>query len=197
MARPRQFDKNEVLEKAMLCFWQNGYEGSSLKNLEEATGIGRISLYNTFQDKEHLFIAAQNMYYQSSNDFMSQFYNENATLDDLVKFIQNVISKDPDEAPAKFGCLMVNTALDTKTISDQIAENVKNYRQMIIGHYKSLLGRLQKNGEIRSDINIDSAAEFIIGSFWGAMSISRLYKDRSVAKLQLDMVIETIKGWST
>ncbi len=195
MARPRQFDENEVLEKAMLCFWQNGYEGASLKDLEKATGVGRISLYNTFQDKEHLFIAAQNMYYQWSDNFMSQFYSDNATLDDIVQFIQNMTSNNPEEAPEKFGCLMANTALDTKTISDQIAENVKKYRQMIMDHYRHLLSRLQKNGEIRSDLNIDSAAEFIIGSFWGAMSISRLYQDRSVAKPQLDMVIDAIENW--
>ena len=126
---------------------------------------------------------------------MTQFFNDNATLDDLIKFIEQTTSSNPAEAPAKFGCLMANTALDTKTITDQIAENVKSYRLMVKGHYKSLLERSQKNGEIRADINVDSAAEFIVGSFWGAMSISRLYQDRSVAKPQLDMVIETIKGW--
>src|SRR5688572_658461 len=53
--RPRTFDDREVLDRAALLFWQNGYAGTGLADLERATGLGRQSLYGAFGDKRALF----------------------------------------------------------------------------------------------------------------------------------------------
>ncbi|HRV92857.1 MAG TPA: helix-turn-helix domain-containing protein, partial [Anaerolineae bacterium] len=57
MARPREFDENEVLDKAMDLFWQKGYEATSIQELLTAMGISRGSLYDAFGDKHALFLA--------------------------------------------------------------------------------------------------------------------------------------------
>lgn len=58
MARQREFDKQQVIERAMLLFWQQGYEATSMRDLQKATGISSSSMYEVFGDKRALFLAA-------------------------------------------------------------------------------------------------------------------------------------------
>ena len=62
MAGVKQFDRDEVIERAMDLFWQRGYESTSVDDLVEATGINRGSLYGTFGDKRRLFLATIDRY---------------------------------------------------------------------------------------------------------------------------------------
>ncbi|WP_456677935.1 TetR/AcrR family transcriptional regulator [Bradyrhizobium sp. RDM12] len=55
MSRPREFDETEVMDKALELFWRQGYEGTSLNDLLDATGLTKSSLYAAFGSKEDLF----------------------------------------------------------------------------------------------------------------------------------------------
>src|SRR5207249_2480008 len=60
--RPRTFDPNLALDRALEVFWRKGYEGASLSDLTKATGINRPSLYAAFGNKENLFRLALDRY---------------------------------------------------------------------------------------------------------------------------------------
>ena len=62
MARPKEFDIDQVLDRATELFWTKGYEETSMRDLEEGLGVGRQSLYSTFGDKRDLFLAALDRY---------------------------------------------------------------------------------------------------------------------------------------
>lgn len=62
MARPREFDIDQALERAMNVFWTKGYEGASLQDLLEAMNIARGSLYKAFEDKHSVYLAALDRY---------------------------------------------------------------------------------------------------------------------------------------
>jgi TetR/AcrR family transcriptional repressor of nem operon len=62
MARPREFDRDQVLEQAMELFWHYGYAGTSLEQLDRATKLKRGSLYNAFGDKRRLFLESLDRY---------------------------------------------------------------------------------------------------------------------------------------
>src|ERR1700674_5103645 len=66
--RPRSFDREAALERAMEVFWRQGFEGSSLHDLTEAMGINPPSLYAAFGDKEHLFLEAVERYQAKRGD---------------------------------------------------------------------------------------------------------------------------------
>jgi AcrR family transcriptional regulator len=56
MGRNKQFERDDVTEKALQAFWRKGYVDTSLKDLEEATGVFKPVLYSEFGDKEGLFL---------------------------------------------------------------------------------------------------------------------------------------------
>jgi AcrR family transcriptional regulator len=60
--RPKEFDREEALRRAIRVFWENGFAGTSTDDLVRAMGIGRQSLYDTFGDKRGLFLAALRVY---------------------------------------------------------------------------------------------------------------------------------------
>src|ERR1051326_3516607 len=62
MARHKEFDREEALQKAMEVFWERGYEATSIQDLVEQMGINRQSLYDTFGDKHALYLAALDHY---------------------------------------------------------------------------------------------------------------------------------------
>jgi TetR/AcrR family transcriptional regulator, transcriptional repressor for nem operon len=66
MARPRAFDENTVLDAAMDCFWRDGYEATSIRELAAEMGINAPSLYNAFGDKRSLFREVLRRYVECS-----------------------------------------------------------------------------------------------------------------------------------
>src|SRR3982751_3383022 len=62
--RPRSFDEDQVLDQIMMLFWKKGYEATGLADLEQATGLGRQSLYGAFGDKRTLFLRIVDRYFQ-------------------------------------------------------------------------------------------------------------------------------------
>src|SRR6185312_856599 len=75
MARPKSFDENAVLDQAVELFRARGYEGTSLAELESHLGLGRQSLYNTFGDKQALFIKALDRYRRATGAAMADGLN--------------------------------------------------------------------------------------------------------------------------
>lgn len=68
MARPKEFDPEDVVEKAMQVFWRHGYENASLPDLLEGMGLTRGSLYKAFKDKKNLFLLVLDRYETTAVD---------------------------------------------------------------------------------------------------------------------------------
>lgn len=197
MARPKQFDEDEVLDKAMMCFWEKGFEGASVRELEKATGISRISLYNTFQDKEHLFMAVQNKYHGIAEGYLNQmFFSDDSDIENLEGFFTMLGAKITDDtSPSQYGCMMVNTVLNVDSIGQDVVDNVKKYREMMVGKFRAFLERMQDSEKIRSDVDIEEAANYLLGSMWGVLAVNRLYGDPTQAQPQINIVLQTIGSW--
>ena len=84
MARPPQFDRSEILEKATQLFWEHGYRGASVSDLVKATGLLPGSIYASFGNKEGVFIACLEYYSVKLEGNREQFERESSPLLSLI-----------------------------------------------------------------------------------------------------------------
>ncbi|MEM9872162.1 MAG: TetR/AcrR family transcriptional regulator [Pseudomonadota bacterium] len=195
MARPRKFDEQDVIDRAMIAFWQNGYDATAIGDLEAATGISRISIYNTFGDKEGLFLRALDSYHNRAIEIFQDGLAADG-LDAIAAFFDRLSEATPQDSPANFGCLMVNTVLDIRSASAAVQDRVQSYRAMIKGAFASALQNARRTGEMRAtDAVIDDRAEYLVGVLWGALATIRV-QCRTVAAAPLARVTaDVINGW--
>ena len=110
MARTRSFDENEVLGGAMQAFRRHGYEGVSVRQLEQATGLTSGSIYNAYGDKDGLFRAALAHYVDGFvAGRLAAHAGPGATLDDLEELFLSLFREPLTDG---FGCLVTNSAIE-------------------------------------------------------------------------------------
>jgi TetR/AcrR family transcriptional regulator, transcriptional repressor for nem operon len=125
MARPREFDLDEALERAMNVFWTKGYEGASLQDLLEAMNIARGSLYKAFQDKRSIYLSALDLY-----DRMEIQDTVDALLDrsagDGAKRIRLFLegARAPVVRHDRRGCFLCNAAVDQAPADPEVQTKV-------------------------------------------------------------------------
>src|SRR5579864_7728429 len=110
MGRPRSFDIDRALDRALLVFWRKGYEGASLSDLTKAVGVNRPSLYAAFGDKEELFRKALDRYLKGPAAYTQEALRESTARAIVERMLLG--AADLKTAGSKNGgCLMVQGAL--------------------------------------------------------------------------------------
>ena len=173
MSRPRKFDTDKALESAMLVFWRNGYEGSSLSELTAAMEINRPSLYGTFGDKEQLFFKALERYLA---DYGSKGVARLKEYDDITEaiaaFLDSIVEQlTNSQLPS--GCLIANCTLEC---GDRFAKIGRRLRQCHAETEQALYNRLelaQAQGQISEAEDIRALAQFFTMTMLGMGAMAR------------------------
>src|ERR1700686_4909704 len=118
--RPRSFDRDAALERAMCVFWEKGYESASLQDLTAAMGINPPSLYAAFGDKERLFLEAMERYYQTQRAPITCAYEEEATARAAIERVLNEAAGQLAKSGHNRGCMMVMAATTCSGASPEL-----------------------------------------------------------------------------
>ena len=126
MGRPKGFNREEVLEKAMPVFWKHGFADTSLQDLERATGVNKSGLYTEFRDKEDLFMACLRHYLES------QGKRGLLTKEPLGwRNIENFLKFGPLYKGEQQGCFSVNSMREFAILPDEAYAVVTENRALV------------------------------------------------------------------
>ena len=120
--RPREFDADEALDKALMVFWQRGFEGTSLSDLTEAMGINRPSLYSAYGNKETLFRLALDRYAETGPGSVQRQALQEPTARRVVEMLLRTTATSLTDPCHPAGCLAVQGALSC----GEAAQSIKN-----------------------------------------------------------------------
>jgi TetR/AcrR family transcriptional regulator, transcriptional repressor for nem operon len=168
VARPREFNEQEVLSRALSAFWARGYDATSVEHLVEATGLGRASLYGAFGDKEQLFRRVVSHYLDCSRSEKDRLTAGLSARHALEAFILSRIHVAASENPP--GCFL-QMAATSGTSPPLVQEALSATNQEMHGWFLQQLREAQAQGELAPDADLEALATFV-GVFTAGLTAS-------------------------
>ncbi|HSH86162.1 MAG TPA: TetR/AcrR family transcriptional regulator [Methylophilus sp.] len=158
--RPRVFDMDEALEKALQIFWKRGYEGASLAELTETLGVNKPSLYAAFGNKEELFMKALSKYVAGPVAFVREVVNEPTARDVAQTFLYKAAEFLTEPSHPK-GCMVVQGALSGGESAEMIKSVLIQYRTAYEKVLTKRFEQARNDGDLSSDTNPESLAKYL------------------------------------
>jgi AcrR family transcriptional regulator len=159
--RPREFDTDAALDKALHVFWQRGYEGASLTDLTEAMGINRPSLYAAYGNKEELFRRALDRYVERGpGRALREALAAPTARAAVALFLKSAATALTDPCNPR-GCLSVQGALTCGEASDAIKQELCKRRSEAEHMLRERLERAKAEGDLVTDADSAQLARFV------------------------------------
>ncbi|MCA9726753.1 MAG: TetR/AcrR family transcriptional regulator [Candidatus Eisenbacteria bacterium] len=180
MPRSKEFDPEVVLDRATDLFWKKGYEATSIKDLVGYMRINRFSLYSTFGDKQHLFLAACDRYEQHrGEDSLSIMEKSEDGLPCIRRYLESLVERFTAEEGSR-GCFMTNTTVELAPHDSRAAEKTGAYLHRLQAAFYHALGRAHQRGEITSSPSINDYARFLTSTAQGMAVLAKVSPKREI-----------------
>jgi AcrR family transcriptional regulator len=159
--RPRSFDPDKALDRAVRVFWRKGYEGASLTDLTKAMGINRPSLYAAFGDKEALFRKVLDRYTSGPVNYVREALNQ-PTARGVAERLLLGTAEQMCDARNPAGCLLVQGALVTGHTADSVRCEVNSRRRAGQIALQQRLRHAKKEGDLPRDADPAVLARYLM-----------------------------------
>ena len=160
LGRPRSFDIDMALDRALQVFWKKGYEGASLSDLTRAMRINRPSLYAAFGDKESLFRRALDRYMDQETRYCQDAIQA-PTLEGFVERLLHGAAEAMSRAGTPGGCLLVQGALTCSAAAEPVRRELATRRQAGELAICDRLKRAKKAGELPAGADPGVLAQYL------------------------------------
>ncbi|WP_030385971.1 TetR/AcrR family transcriptional regulator [Streptomyces sp. NRRL S-241] len=169
--RPRSFDRDAALDKAMLAFWEHGYEATSIADLTASLGISAPSLYAAFGDKRTLFDEVVGVYGGRYADFAGVALAEEPTAGAAVARILREAAEIYTDPAHPRGCMVISAA--TNTTSREVAQALRERRNAGLEMFESRIRADMATGELPADTDARALARYAGAVLQGMSQQSR------------------------
>ena len=180
-----------VVDVAMELFWRHGYDGVSIGDLVEATGMNRYALYQAFGGKKDIFMAVLKTYADDAFELIREVLNDPG-ITPLEAARVAIIKKmlDPEIFPA--GCLICTTAVDVAAKDSDIAAFMEKTTQQMGAAFSSAWARAQKEGKASLGVTPEGFAEIATAVYFSTGVQARMGRSREDLLAAVDKVLESL-----
>jgi AcrR family transcriptional regulator len=166
MARKRNFDEDEVLDRAMEVFWRSGYEGSSLADLTSAMGLSAPSIYGAFHSKRGLFDAVLDRYTDRRSEQGAWMLSAPTAREVAERMLFGPADElsGPNLPP---GCLLIQAGLTAGRENQDVPKNLAQRRHAGELALRDRFERAVAEGDLPGDADAAALASFVVAVFGG------------------------------
>lgn len=180
MARPREFDLNDTLDRSMQAFWAKGFEATSLDDLCAATGLGRSSLYAAFGDKQGLYLDVLARYEAAAVSRINAAVSGSASpRSGIVAFVHKIVD-DIVAGPGRRGCFIGNCAAELARQDKVVASRVRESMARVQNTFRDVLLQAKGAGQLGKHADVDALAAFLMSGIQGLRLVGKANPDRAV-----------------
>jgi len=187
----KQFDKDQVLMKAMNVFWEKGYEATSMQDLVSSMGINRASMYQTYGNKYALFVSTIDCYVKMTFGMIDSALSQSGSpLDNLSKLFKLMI--EHSLTGKQQGCLINNTAVEIAPHDPEISKTLRQFWKKMDKIIEHQLQNAVNNNELKSDADPKQLAFLLNSNLQGLMVLSKTNPSKNKLFENLDMLFNLI-----
>ncbi|BCH32188.1 TetR family transcriptional regulator [Mesorhizobium sp. L-8-10] len=192
MARPKEFDREKVLDRATRLFWERGFGGTSISDLEAAMGIGRTSIYAAFGAKEDLFMAAIDHYDATYSIKLRNALNAGLPVRQAIEryFEELMIAFGDPDLP--LGCLVTNVAVEgdrgTTRMGRRIAASITRAEDT----FYRMLRQAQVEGAIDPRADVRAIGRYLVASTHGLSALAKANSDLNALRDVVAVIMASV-----
>jgi AcrR family transcriptional regulator len=190
--RPREFDLDVALDKAVHVFCERGYHATSINDLTEAMGLASGSVYKAFKDKRALFIAAFDRDRVVRTQEFRQVLDTTKSGREKLRDALALYTESSHGVEGRRGCLVVGSAVELAIFDDEIAERVKAAVRKTEANMAELVCLGQADGSISPTIDGAVTARLMLGLIQGMRMVGKTGRNQQDMKEVADMAMKLL-----
>ena len=191
MPRPEVFNREEVIQKVQAVFWDKGYNGTSMQDLVDATGLNRSSIYNSFGSKHELFMLSLKNYQNGNVATIEAAQSVHSPLNILRGLFDSAV-ESAGKGKQNKGCMIVNCATELANQAPDVEQYIKTSNKKMQSKFEELLKAAQDAGEISEDKDIELLAHFLLLNLQGLRVNGLTYNEPKRLEALVDQIFKNI-----
>ncbi|MFP3391734.1 TetR/AcrR family transcriptional regulator [Brevibacillus sp. SIMBA_040] len=193
MVRPREFQEDKALEKAMLLFWEKGYEATSLSDLTISMGIQKPSIYAAFGDKKDLFEAALRKYIHEHATFFRRHLQSGPSVKEAIHTVFQEIVSQAYQDDRNRGCFCINTMVELAPHEPRFEVLTREHQLYLTVIFQETIERGKKAGELQAHIHAKALANTLVVSLIGLTVMMKSRPDRTFVDQSVETVMQLLE----
>ncbi len=192
MSRAPEYNRDEVIHKAMQVFWARGYGRTSVTDLVAATGLKPGSLYAAFGNKQGLFVAVLRHYGKRFKSRVQRLTDTERSALGVIRTLLITIADEALHTGHQRGCLAVNSLLELASHEPDIARHLEAHNEEMLQVITQLVERAQADGDIRPERNARALSAFLLNNIWGMQVMCKSRPNRAAMAAIIDGILVSL-----